>query len=254
MKKIIITALFVATLMTGANAQIVGATDYTQPTSTGGEVYVPSSVSLGFNAYFGYSGGLGYAFFRNVGASKEFMVQRWPFAFSTYLDYFGDKSVKVNSHGNYYQDSYGWSIGVAYLNRGGHGNNGFDLKLSNLSVRLAVVDRYGKNNSEKWRFGIGADLPLMATMTVPDFSYQKENITTWFTTVSPSFFIESHHEVGVVCWGMHTEMYVSITKNGIVENGDTSFDSSVPVKGMFLVGFLTGVYIGWESKPMLTSR
>ena len=35
-----------------ANAQIVGATDYTQPTSTDDEVFVPSSVSLGFDAHF----------------------------------------------------------------------------------------------------------------------------------------------------------------------------------------------------------
>lgn len=224
-----------------ANAQIVGATDYTQPTSTDGEVFVPSSVSLGFDAHFAYS--WGYWTMKDGSSYEEYKYRRWPFSFSANLDFFGDNSVMVRS-GNIYSDTYGMGLGLAYVNRGGTiSTSDFRLKLSCLSVRLSIVDRLGKNNGDKMRFGIGADLPMKANLWADYYGNNEADITSWMAGVSPSLFFGFHSSSGQLHFGIYEEIYVTLFK-----------EEMLPIESSYMFGFCTGIYIGWESKSMHTSK
>lgn len=241
MKKIYFVIVLILFASSIANAQIVGATDNTQPTSTEGEVYVPSSVSLGFDVYFAYSWGRWYM--RDGSIHEEYKYWRLPFSFSVNLDYFGANSVRVSS-GNIYSSTSGVGLGLAYVNRGGTlTTNDARLNLSCLSVRLSAVDRSGKNNSGRMRFGIGADLPMKASLWVDSYGSNEADITSWMSGVSPSLFYEFHLSSGLLHIGLYEEMYLTLFKKEML-----------PIESSYMFGFCTGIYIGWESKSMHTSK
>ena len=238
MKRIVITSVFMLLVLSATNAQIVGATDYTQPTSTSTEVYLPASVAIGFNCSFSYS--WGYWYMRDGHDSEDYKYGRWPFAFSAYLDYFGSNSVTV-SPGSIYEDTYGVCFGLAYVNRGGKvSSENSNFKLSCLSLRLSLIDRSGKDNKMKMRFGLGVDLPMSAKW---QYGGREADITSWMASASPCFFSKYVSTSGLLHFGMCYDIYLTRFNNEML-----------PIESSFMLGMSTGIFIGWESKPIATSK
>lgn len=208
-----------------------------EPSSTR-KVTLPATVLFGGNVSFGYN------WAELSDDIDDYHLHRWPFSFGIHFDYFGSKSLNVNSD-SVYEESYGIGFDIAYTNRGGQCHLIdreynidwiYQVEMSFLSLRLMPLNqRFGKNNSDRIRFGLGVNVLMKSYMRLDQAVYEDYNFA--WKPISPCFYMEMYHKFGALTLGIYGDISMSLYEKG-----------SLGFENMSMFNFSVGLSMGLETK------